>query len=143
MLKSRPRQQHHRQRQQRLSQADSSTWYQFHQHFTSSFFEQNCFWSFFLLTVWLCNLLPKKILALKLLVKFWWDWPQNDSHAIGQLERLEESLKNSFDKIEYVFIMQCWSKNRAFDGFGESKFALNWLSFGLQPMYTTASASCL
>ena len=30
----------------------------------------------------------------------------NDTRAVSQLERLEESLKDSFDKIEYVLKMQ-------------------------------------
>jgi len=52
---------------------------QFHQHFMSNFFHSSVFWSFSLLTIWLCNFFVERISAQKLLAKCWLNWLQMKS----------------------------------------------------------------
>jgi len=43
--------------------------------------------SFYVLTIWVCNFFGKKILAQKLIIKYWWNW-----HQITPVETSEANL---------------------------------------------------
>jgi len=48
------------------------SWWQFHQHLTSTFLYKGVLHSFSLITFWLCNFLAQW--GQKHLVKCWWNW---------------------------------------------------------------------